>query len=133
MKILLKGRDGSVAIMTLTEGADKEFAIKNFKDSHPDMYIDHFEFDGQLPCREFRDAWTHSGNIIKVDSVKAQEIHLGRIRSARDVELGKLDIEQLRHLSDVVKLTELEDKKQTLRDLPANVQGLDWPELLEKK
>jgi len=119
--------------MTLTEGADKEFAIKNFKDSHPDMYIDHFEFDGQLPHREFRDAWTHSGNSIKVDPVKAQAIHLGRIRSKRDAALQQLDIEQLRYMSDSAKLKELEDKKHMLRELPDHITTLEWPEILEKK
>jgi hypothetical protein len=43
---------------------------------------------------------------------KARAIHLGRIRSARNRELARLDIEQLKGI-DVAA------EKQRLRDLPA--------------
>lgn len=134
MNILLKGKDGSIAIMTLVEGADKEFAIKNFKDSHPDgFYVDYFEFNGKLPLsREFRDAWTHDGKDVTIDATKAKDINLRRVRNARNVLLEGLDKEQLRYMSDADKLKELEAKKQVLRDLPANLNGLEWPELLER-
>ena len=135
MKIVLKAKDGSVAIMTLVEGADKDEAIRKFKESHPDEnYGQEFEFEGKLPLdREFRDAWVVSGNKITVDKMKATNIHLGRVRHVRNQELDKLDKEQLRHLSDAIKLKEIEDKKQVLRDLPKNVKGLEWPDLLERK
>lgn len=134
MKIVLKGKDGSVAIMTLTEGADKTNAIRKFKESHDKgFYVDHIEFEGDLPLdREFRDAWTLKGSKIVVDSIKAASIHIERVRHIRNKELAKLDAEQLRHLSDAEKLKELEKKKQLLRDLPENVKGLKWPSILPK-
>lgn len=134
MNILLKGKDGSIAVMTLAEGADKEDAVEKFKDSHPKgFYVDYFEFEGEIPLnREFRDAWTHSGNNIVVDTSKAKNIHLTRIRKSRNKELEKLDKEQLKCMLDSAKLKEMEDKKQLLRDLPANIKNLDWPELLER-
>ncbi len=131
MKILLKGKDGSVAIMSLAEGADKEEAVRKFKESHPDEYIDHFEFEGELPeSREFRDAWTLIGGKIVVDRSKAMGIHMRHIRQVRNQELINLDNMQLRHLFDLDKLKELDEKKQVLRDLPKNVKNLEWPESL---
>ncbi len=135
MNIVLKGVDGSVAIMYLTPGADKEETVKKFKDSHDKgFYVDYFEFDGKLPLsREFRSAWALSGNKIVVDKAKASTIHMERIRHVRDEELIKLDGEQLRYLTDVAKVKELEEKKQVLRNLPVNVKGLEWPELLGER
>lgn len=133
MRIVIRGRDGSVAIMTLAEGADKEDALKKFKDQHPGMYDDHFEVDAVPLDREFRDAWTCNGKSIVVDKAKASTIHLDRVRNARNKALDALDKEQLRHLSDAEKLKELESKKQILRDLPANVKGLEWPNILDKE
>lgn len=134
MRILLKGKDGSVAIMTLVDGADKEDAIKKFKDSHPEgFYIDHFEFEGELPSREFRDAWVHNGKEIIINPAKAATVHLQRVRNARNIKLEELDKEQLRHIASPDKLRELEDKKQGLRDLPAKIKTLEWPEELERK
>lgn len=134
MQYILKGKDGSVAIMTLVEGADIKDAVSKFKESHPDgNYNEYLQYDGKLPSsREFRDAWTHNGKEIVIDKVKASSIHIGRIRHSRNAALDKLDKDHLRHLSDPVKSKEIENKKQELRDLPANVRGLDWPDILEK-
>lgn len=48
---------------------------------------------------------------VKVNMNKARDIHMGRIRGARDIKLAKLDIEQL-------KGEDVAEEKQTLRDLP---------------
>ena len=134
MNIVLKGVDGSIAIMTLAPGADKEEAMRKFHESHPNEYLkEHVEYEGKFPSdREFRDAWTIASNRIVVDKDKAQDIHLGRIRHARNKALDKLDREQLRYLGDAAKVLEVEARKQLLRDLPANVKGLDWPDDLER-
>lgn len=134
MQYILKGKDGSVAIMTLVEGADIVDAFSKFKDSHPDgNYNEYAEFNGKLPLsREFRDAWTHNGKGVVIDQAKASSIHLGRVRHSRNKALDLLDKEHLRHLSNPDKVKEIEKKKQELRDLPANVKGLDWPDQLEK-
>lgn len=135
MNILLKAADGSVAIMSLAEGADKAEAVRKFKESHSDEnYGDFFEFQGKLPLsREFRDAWVVKGKDVVVDNAKALSIHMARIRHCRDEALDKLDKEQLRYLSYPDKLKEIEDKKQILRDLPLKMKGLDWPDMLERK
>lgn len=134
MKVILKAKDGSVAVMALAPGADKEDAIRKFKDAHPGMYTDHFEIDDkELPVdREFRDAWTVSGNKITLDKMKAKALHLGRVREARDKELDKLDKQHLRYLSKPDKVKEIEDKKQVLRDLPKTIKDLEWPDMLER-
>lgn len=134
MQVLLKGKDGSVAIMTLVEGADIEDAVSKFKDSHPQgFYIDYFKFEGKLPkTREFRDAWAHNGKQVVIDSAKASSIHLRRVRKIRDAALEQLDKQHLRYMSSPDKIKEIEDKKQELRDLPVNVKGLEWPDLLER-
>ena len=62
--------------------------------------------------RDFRNAWCPCPEKkITVDMNKAKEIHMGKIRKARDVELKKLDIETL-------KGKDVQSQKQVLRDLP---------------
>lgn len=135
MRVLIKGQDGSVAIMTLAPGADKDEAVKKFKDSHPDgNYGDYFEFEGNLPSsREFRDAWTHYGKNVVVDKMKASNILIERVRHVRNEALDKLDGEQMRHLSNPEELKRLEERKQLLRDLPSKIKSLNWPDELERK
>ena len=128
--IILKREDGTVAIMTLAPGADKEEAVRKFKESHPDEFIDHFEYTGKLPTRDFRDAWSFKNNKVVIDSAKASSIHIERVRHARNKLLDGLDKEQLRHLSNPAKMQEIEERKQLLRDLPSKIKNLDWPEIL---
>lgn len=136
MNIIFKGVDGSVAIMTLADGANKEEAIKKFRDSHPNEYLEHFEIhSGKFPSsREFRDAWTvdNKQNIV-VDKAKAMDIHMSRIRNSRDAQLELLDKEHLRYLGNAEKLAVIEEQKQVLRDLPSKVKGLEWPDYLEQR
>lgn len=133
-KIIFKGQDNSIAIMSLAPGAEQEDAIKKFQDSHPKgFYDEYYKIDLELPLdREFRDAWTLKDNKIVVDNKKAMSIHLERIRAARNAALENLDKEQLRwmHAEDMQKL--INDRKQELRDLPAKIKSLDWPEGLSK-
>lgn len=133
MNIVLKGKDGSVAIMVLAPGADEADAIKKFHGCHPGMYHKEYVKDVNVPSdRQYRDAWTLNGNSVQVDPIKAKDIHLERVRHARDKKLEELDKDHLRYLSDPAKLKDVEEKKQILRDLPKNVKGLEWPTLLEK-
>lgn len=131
MKIILKSKEGNIAIMTLVGDSDKEEAIKKFKESHPDLYTDYYEYDGELPTnRDFRDAWTFKNNKVVVDDKKALQIHMDRIRQSRDSKLEELDKEQLRYFSDSNKIKEIESKKQILRDLPNKWNSLEWPQEL---
>jgi hypothetical protein len=135
MKLIIKRADGTIAIMYLNKDADRDDAFNKFKESHPEEnFVDFFEYQGELPSsREFRNAWAHKGNSVFVDSVKAKQIHIDRIRHIRNQELDKLDKEHLQYLNDSAKLKELEDKKQILRDLPANINSLDWPDILPRR
>src|SRR3546814_3685474 len=68
---------------------------------------------GEVPQdRTFRNAWAKNGRSIVHDMGKARAIHMARIRAARDKELTRLDIEQL-------KGNDVAAEKQRLRDLPA--------------
>lgn len=120
--VVLKGIDGSVAIMSLAEGASKLKAVEKFRDSHQKgFYPEYYDYKDELPLdREYRDAWTFKDNKIVVDESKAKDIRIERMRQARDMELDKLDKEQLRVLTDVNKLEEIEKKKQELRDMSFN-------------
>ena len=127
--IIFKGTDGSIAIMSLVEGADIDDAIRKFRDSHEKgFYIEYFECEPELPLsREFRDAWMYKNNKVVIDEGKAKSIHMSRIRHVRNEKLEQLDKEQLRFLNDVNKLAEIEMKKQELRELPNKWNTLEWP------
>lgn len=67
MNIVFKGKDGSVAIMTLVKEEDDVDAIKKFHEAHPGLYyVKHYR-NVKVPAdRSNRDAWTldSKGNII---------------------------------------------------------------------
>ena len=88
----------------------------------------------ELPMtREFREAWRDINNSIQIDMIKARELHMDRIRKARNIRLKELDIEQL-------KGNDVQLQKQVLRDIPqvfdlssedtAEKLKLRWPEEL---
>lgn len=93
--------------------------------------------------RSFRDAWDFEmDGAISVDMPKAREIHLQRIREARNAKLEALDVETLKAIGagDDTRRQEVEGIKQQLRDIPEEI-NLDqyqtpdelqafWPELL---
>lgn len=124
--IILKSKTGEIAVMTVVN--DKDSAIKNFQLQHPE-FVDYYEGDFEQPAdRTFRDAWTLRNNKIVVDENKAMKIHMERVREARNKKLDELDKKQLRHLTEPGMAMEIEQKKQLLRDLPASVTTLDWPD-----
>ena len=55
-----------------------------------------------------------------IDMAKAKEIHKTNIRIARTPKLQELDIEFQRALETGANTTDIVDKKQALRDAPAN-------------
>lgn len=133
MKIIFKKKNGDIAIMTVVEGADRKEAIQKFLDAHPKEYVDYYDYKGELPeDREFRDAWMLKDNKIIVAHNKAKQIHLERIRQARNAELERLDKEQLRYMLDESMLKDIEEQKKELRELPSKVNSLDWPDGLSK-
>lgn len=116
MRIVFKNQDGSCGVIipaadwegTLEELAEKDvpeglsWRLCNLEDIPSD--------------RAFRDAWTDDNltNTVDVDMVKARDIHMGRIRDARDMKLKELDVETMRGL-------DVQAQKQLLRDIPQNL------------
>lgn len=84
--------------------------------------------------RYFRNAWEDTGNIT-VNMGKAREIQMAKIRVARDAELKRLDIEQLKGIDVSAEKAKLRDLPQTF-DLsqaktPEELKAL-WPEGLPR-
>jgi len=121
MNIILRTKDGHVAIMNLTDGSDKNDAIQKFQEQHPE-FIEHFEVDAvKLPDRTYRDAWEFKRNKLTVNENKAKNILMERIREIRNQKLEELDKEQLKNLTDGGKVAEINQKKQLLRDAPTKI------------
>ena len=61
-------------------------------------------------------------SIIKIDLVKAKDIHRTYIRNSRKDRLAELDVEFMlaQESDDSTKKTEIATKKQALRDAPAD-------------
>lgn len=59
MNVLLKGKDGSVAVMTLAEGADPEEAVRKFRMSHPKGAYPEYKIVDEVvtPDYSLRDKW----------------------------------------------------------------------------
>ena len=59
-------------------------------------------------------------SIIKTDMAKAKEIHKAKIRIARESKLAALDIEFQKALETSSDTSVIVNKKQALRDAPAD-------------
>ena len=55
-----------------------------------------------------------------VDMAKAREIHKNKIREARTDKFNELDVEFTKALENGSDTTEIKNKKQALRDAPAD-------------
>ena len=127
MKTVIKCVDGSVAVMTLVDGADLSEALVKWGHVNPGKYLSHRSMpDESIPAdREFRGAWTDTsaGLSIDIDMVKARAIHLNRIRTERNAELAALDIEQIKAQDQgrTEDGADLKAKKQILRDIPQTI------------
>ena len=125
MKTVIKCVDGSVAIMTLVDGADFLDSLQKWRNVNPEKYLSHRDMeDSAIPTdRTFRNAWadTTSELIIDIDLNKAREIHLNNIRIKRNAELVKLDVQaiQAEDIGDAENLAQIRARKQELRNLPA--------------
>jgi len=129
MKTVIKCTDGSVAVMTLVEGADLSEALRKWGNVNPGKYLSHRQMeDSAIPKdRKFREAWadTTLEPMIDIDMVKARAIHLARIRVKRNAELARLDTDAIRaeDMGLTEELTKIRAKKQVLRDLPQTIQA----------
>lgn len=73
--------------------------------------------------RTFRAAWRHGPEGFTHDLDHCRRIRLGRIREKRNADLAALDVETMRAVGaqDTKRMKEVEEQKQTLRDLPATL------------
>lgn len=113
----VKIKDGEKEIETPTGWFTREASDENIADEIKRSNIDFVSFqiadDSELPTdRTFRNAWARCPvNKIKVDMDKARDIHMGRIRAARNERLVELDKRKYG--------SEYDAERQKLRDLPA--------------
>jgi len=101
------------------------------------------EFEDVPTDRRFRNAWKQNGPIVDHDMVKARDIHMDKIRVARDIALNQLDININRAEDSGGGDAGLRAKRQPLRDLPqtfdlsgaTSPDELDalWPDILETR
>lgn len=77
--------------------------------------------DAQESNRDFRNALKIVGTSVAPDMPKARQIHMAKIREARDEKLADLDVVSLKAIEekDVPAQGKAAADKQKLRDLPA--------------
>lgn len=68
--------------------------------------------------RNFRGAWSLSGNVISEDLNKAKEIFADKIREARTPLLAALDTDYMKALEQGADTAAIVSSKQALRDAP---------------
>jgi hypothetical protein len=68
--------------------------------------------------RNFRGAWSLSGNVISEDLTKAKEIFADKIREARTPLLAALDTDYMKALEQGADTAAIVASKQALRDAP---------------
>ena len=130
-RIVYTRPDGGVSVVIPVKHDSKAIALVLKKDVPVDaVNIKTVNADLVPTDRTFRGAWeddpTESPEPIKVNMSKARGLHMDRIRAARDKELARLDIEQLKG-SDVAA------EKQILRDIPTvfDLSGAATPDALK--
>jgi len=123
--IVITRTDGGVSLMTLGENADANEEIKKWQAAHPDMYVKHIEYDGEMPdAREYRDALTMDKGGLTFDMTKAKDIFRQGLREQRKSKLELLDLEMMKSLELPTKQANEEkqkimQKKTLLRDVTA--------------
>lgn len=71
--------------------------------------------------RDFRGAWSLSGNVISEDLTKAKELFKDKVREVRNPKLTALDADYMKALEDgdTAAQSAIATVKQALRDAPA--------------
>ena len=139
MKYIYTRPDGGITLVCAAPKENIELILGNMTDEE---YIDHIKdrsfpegntkwreiTDNDIPQDyEFRDAWCDvtDDSKIDIDLVKAKEIKLTNLRQVRDLELKKTDQEFIVSLSKGESTTDIEAKKQILRDATNDLKALD--------
>ena len=83
--------------------------------------------------RDFRGAWTLSGNVISEDMTKAKEIFKDKIREVRKPLLDAKDVELMKALEAGTSTTAIATAKDALRDAPSNAAITTATDITELK
>jgi hypothetical protein len=123
MRYAIEMNDGSVAVMeTLGHDVDPADEVARWPAKEAAKVVSIYEIDETRmpPNREFRGAWEFSDGSIKHNMTRVADMHMAKIRAARNGRLAALDVPSVRALSggDQAAAAAVEAQKQTLRDLP---------------
>ena len=114
-KIIYTNPDGTVSVIHPTGNVND--AVKDVPSGLSYEIVE----DSAIPTdRSFRNAWKQNSKTIETDIAKAREIHKTNIRNAREPKLAELDIEFQKALETSSSTTDIVNKKQALRDAPAD-------------
>jgi hypothetical protein len=121
--VIFSGPNGEASVLVPAEAAEmtiEQIAEKDVPAGRPWRVVAR----GELPTMEFFDAWMFCEDTerpaIRVDIVKAREVHRDRIRAARGSLLTDLDREFVRALEAGGSTAEIVARKQALRDATAD-------------
>lgn len=129
-RIVYTRPDGGTSIVTpcrnVNEGHlnDDQIFQRSWEKLPEDAIEPRIVFAENVPeDRTFRNAWEHDREKIVVNMDKARNIHLERIRTARDAKLRELDVETMKAIGkgDNGARDAVEVRKQVLRDLPQTI------------
>lgn len=131
VKIAITLEDDSLVIMSFVVN-DGSLVIREPSEENINNEILRFGFASKfwriieeneiIQDSEFRNAWKDDNNGINIDMPKAREIHRNNLRIGRTGLLNSLDVQYLRadEYGDQIKKSEIIQKKQILRDIPAD-------------
>ena len=87
--------------------------------------------------RTFRDAWMMTGTGLAVSMPVARQVHLSRLRAARNKALDVLDKDWMRAVGqgNAALAATIEAQRQVLRDLPQtfDLSGATTPDELQQR
>lgn len=127
VRIIYGRADGGVTIVTPCRNIDEADLAEDFILQRalnllpPDAINPQVITPAEVPGdRNFREAWEHGGSQVSVNMDKARNIHMDRIRVARDAKLAALDVDTMKAVGkgDNVARDAVESQKQALRDIP---------------
>jgi hypothetical protein len=131
---ILKKADNSICVLCLGPAAKLEEELAKLTEDGSVSFTEVVQIDKtKIPkVAEYREAWEFNGSDVVYNLEKAKEVHRNKLRSARIEIFEKLDIEISKALAqgDQQKVSEIETKRQKLRDAPtssrvASVDTLD--------
>lgn len=119
-RFILNRSDGGVSIMSILDDSKVEDEI--LKSQFDIISFRELTENEVLPRRDYREAWSDQGKTIEVDLEKAKEVKRQFLRKERVSILNDLDVESIKALesNDSVKLEEVKNEKQRLRDAPSS-------------